>query len=136
MTFYIDDTDNGIGPGSPNHPVLMMDLNNNYPNNDDVPLVDNVEDLQFQYCIDDTTNTQNCSDRTVWTNTVLGTQVQHLWMVRILMVIRSPKENYEEFEWTGNVRPALGNNTASTTVDGYYRDIVVTEVAVRNMRLF
>jgi prepilin-type N-terminal cleavage/methylation domain-containing protein len=136
MTFYIDDTDNGIGPGSPSHPVLMMDLNNNYPNNDDVPLVDNVEDLQFQYCIDDTTNTQNCANRLIWDNSVLTTEVQHVWMVRILMVVRSPKENYEEFEWSGNVRPALGNNSASTSNDGFYRDIVVTEVAVRNMRLF
>ena len=31
MTFYIDDTDNAIGPGTPSHPVLMMDLNNNFP---------------------------------------------------------------------------------------------------------
>ena len=45
-------------------------------------------------------------------------------------------EDDEEFEWSGNVRPALGNNSASTSNDGYYRDIVVTEVAVRNMRLF
>ena len=56
MTFYIDDTDNAIGR-YPSHPVLMMDLNNNFPNNDDVPLVDNVEDLQIQYCVDGGSNT-------------------------------------------------------------------------------
>ena len=51
MTFYIDNSDNGIGPGTPAHPVLMMDLNMNFPNNDDIPLVDNVEDLQLDIAL-------------------------------------------------------------------------------------
>ena len=138
MTFYIDDTDNGVGPGRPENPVLMMDLNGNYPNNDDVPLVDNIEDLQFQYCIDDDGDrSQNCESRLNWENSISDTSLtDDVWMVRIMMVVRSPKDNYEGFVWSGNVRPALGNNGASTTEDGYYRDIVVTEVTVRNLRLF
>ena len=27
ITFYIDANNNGVGPGSAEHPVLMMDLN-------------------------------------------------------------------------------------------------------------
>ena len=46
--------------------VLMMDLNGNYPNNDDVPLVDNIEDLQVQYCVDDSTDTVNCNLSNKW----------------------------------------------------------------------
>jgi hypothetical protein len=136
MTFYIDDTDNAIGPGTPSHPVLMMDLNNNFPNNDDVPLVDNVEDLQIQYCVDDGSRSTDCSVLSNWANAVTTGSADDVWMVRIMMVLRSPKENYQDFKQSGNVRPALGNNTASTTVDGYYRDVVVTEVTVRNHRLF
>jgi len=136
MTFYIDDTDNAIGPGTPSHPVLMMDLNNNFPNNDDVPLVDNVEDLQIQYCIDDGDNDTDCSVFSNWTNAVTTGDAQNVWMVRIMMVLRSPKENFQDFTWSNNVRPALGNNTASTSADGYYRNVVVTEVTVRNHRLF
>lgn len=136
ITFYIDDTDNAVGPGTPSHPVLMMDLNGNFPNNDDVPLVDNVEDLQLQYCVDDGTRATDCSVFSNWTNTVTTGEADEVWMVRIMMVLRSPKANYQDFEWSGNVRPALGNNTASTTNDGYYRNVVTTEVTVRNNRLY
>lgn len=136
MTFYIDDTDNAIGPGTPTHPVLMMDLNNNFPNNDDVPLVDNVEDLQVQYCVDGGNNDTDCSIFSNWSNTVTTGSADDVWMVRIMLVLRSPKENFQDFTWSGNVRPAVGNNSASTTADGYYRNVVVTEVTVRNNRLF
>ncbi len=136
MTFYIDDTDNAIGPGTPNHPVLMMDLNGNFPNNDDVPLVDNVEDLQVQYCVDGGDNDTDCSVFSNWGNSVTTGSADDVWMVRIMLVLRSPKENYQGFTWSYSTRPALGNNAASTTTDGYYRNVVVTEVTVRNHRLF
>lgn len=136
MTFYIDDTDNAIGPGTPAHPVLMMDLNGNFPNNDDVPLVDNVEDLQIQYCVDGGSNDTDCSIFSNWSNTVTTGNAENVWMVRIHIVLRSPKEDMKGFTWTSNVRPAVGNNTASSTADGYYRNVVVTEVTVRNHRLF
>lgn len=136
MTFYIDDTDNAIGPGTPAHPVLMMDLNGNFPNNDDVPLVDNVEDLQLQYCVDGGSNDTDCSVFSNWSNSVVTGTADDVWMVRIMMVLRSPKENLQDFTWSSNVRPAVGNNTASSTADGYYRNVVVTEVVVRNHRLF
>ena len=136
ITFYIDDTDDAVGPGTPAHPVLMMDLNRNYPNNDDVPLVDNVEDLQFQYCVDtgggDTTN---CRLPVSWSNSVTSTEITNLWAVRISLTIRSHKENPEGFTWSNNVRPALANNSAGTTADGYYRNSMTTEVTVRNLRM-
>ena len=135
-TFYIDDTDNGVGPGSPEHPVLMMDLNANFPDNDDVPLVDNIEDLQLQYCIDDGTDTVNCASPLNWVSTIPAGEISNVWMVRISMVVRSPKENYQGMEWATNVRPTLANNAAGASADGYYREIVITEVTVRNLRLF
>jgi hypothetical protein len=45
VTFYIDDTDDGVGPGSPKHPTLMMDVDLGWPESDDVPLVENVEHM-------------------------------------------------------------------------------------------
>ena len=57
-------------------------------------------------------------------------------MVRIAMVVRSPKENYQGMDWSNNVRPAVANNSAGQTGDGYYREVVITEVSVRNLRLF
>ena len=57
-----------------------------------------------------------------------------VWMVRIMLVSIS-KEIFRT-SWSGNVRPTVGNNTASSTADGYYRNVVVTEVTVRNHRLF
>jgi len=140
MTFYIDDSADGIGPGSEDHPVLMMDLNNTFAaggaNNDDVPLVDNIEDMQFQYCVDGGDDTQNCELRLNWVNDFSSIDVQNVWMVRILLVVRSPKDNFQGMVIPGNTRPQLANNSATITEDGYYRDIVVTEVTLRNIRLF
>lgn len=135
LTFYIDNTDNGIGPGSPLHPVLMMDLNMNFPNNDDVPLVDNVEDIQFEYCVDAGSKTALCNigNPLNWVDTIVAGQVPSLWSVRISMVLRSPKDDFFE-TYTGR-RPALANNSAAAATDQYYRDIVASVVSVRNMRL-
>ena len=33
----------------------MMDFNLDWPSADDVPLVDNIEDVQFEYCVNDGT---------------------------------------------------------------------------------
>ena len=57
-------------------------------------------------------------------------------MVRIMLVLRSRKGNFQDFTWTGNVRPAVGNNSAAASADGYYRNVVVTEIMVRNNRLY
>ena len=135
MTFYIDNSDNGIGPGSPAHPVLMMDLNMNFPNNDDIPLVDNVEDLQLEYCVDAGTLNANCAigNRVNWLNTITAAQVGSLWSVRISMVLRSPKDDFFE-AYTGR-RPRLANNTQGASTDRYFRDTVASIVSVRNMRL-
>lgn len=133
MTFYIDNTDDGVGPGSEAHPVLMMDLNMNFPNNDDVPLVDNVEDLQFEYCLDNGALSASCVTPGLWADTILANQVPLLWKVQISMVLRSPKDDFFE-AYTGR-RPQLANNSQGASTDQYYRDTVITQVTVRNMRL-
>ena len=110
----------------------MMDLNNNFPNNDDVPLVDNVEDLQV-YCVDGGNNDTDCSIFSNWANAVTTGSADDVWMVRIMLVLRSPR-SFQDFTWSGNVRPAVGNNSASQR-DGYYRNGWLA-ITVRNNRLF
>ena len=132
ITFYIDDKYEGIGPGSAKHPVLMMDLNNNYPNNDDVPLVDNVEDIQIEYCLDDGTDTRNCNQMSKWTDSFSASNITNLWGVRIHLVLRSDKKFYKS---SLGQRPKVGNHSAASSTDTYFRSVVSTEVAVRNLRL-
>lgn len=139
VTFYIDadDTD-GVGSGSAEHPVLMMDLDFESPDEDDVPVVDNVEDLQVEYCFFGT----DCSstDSAGWTSTVdsysdtdTGNDPDDLYMLRFTLVVRSsredPNRNY------GGAPLSVANNTASGATDHYYRQVLTSEVAVRNMRV-
>ena len=132
LTFYVDDDDDGIGPGSDTHPVLMLDLDQDWPDDDDVPLVDNIEDFQVEYCVDDGTGTVDCSDSANWSDSFTYTEIKNLWMVRLNFVVRSDRE-----ELSGryrSTRPALANRSASTADDGYYRQTLSTEVTVRNLR--
>jgi prepilin-type N-terminal cleavage/methylation domain-containing protein len=134
VTFYIDadDTD-GIGAGSAEHPVLMMDLDFESPDADDVPLVDNVEDLQIAYCLQATTGSTDCSDPSVWVDTIATDEADQVYMIRIGVVVRASRTDPQHvFEGS---RPALEDNPASTTTDQYYRQVLTTEVTVRNMRI-
>ena len=134
VTFYIDDEGDEIGPGSAKHPVLMMDLNGNYPNNDDVPLVDNIEDLQVQYCVDDSTDTVNCNISNKWIDSfTASSQIKHVWGARVSLIVRSAKEDYNEL-YVG-IRPRLANHNKANATDKYFREIVSGEVAIRNLRL-
>ena len=138
LSFYIDDQDDGVGPGSPSHPVLMMDMNDNWPNSDDVPLVDNVEDLQFEYCTDDGTDSVDCNDPTQWGDSIPdldGDGVEDadsVWAVRMYMLVRSSRDDPRNL-YT-NSRPRLANHSPAVNDDNYYRQILVTEVTVRNLR--
>ena len=134
VTFYIDDEGDETGPGSAKHPVLMMDLNNNYPNNDDIPLVDNIEDLQVQYCMDDGTDTVSCNVLNKWVNTFTpSSAITNLWAARVSLVVRSPKDDWAE-TYTGQ-RPRVANHNAAVSTDHYFREMISGEVVVRNMRL-
>ncbi len=132
MSFYIDDVADGVGPGSAEHPVLMMDLDFSFPDvgpdDDDVPLVDDIEDIQFAYCLAGL----DCSLSDSWVDTITRDEGKEVWAVRISVVARSerqdPRDLHEE------VRPALENHAAATTADGYYREVLTTTVTVRNLR--
>ena len=130
ITFYIDnDSTDGTGPGSESHPVLMMDLDYDWPEDDDVPLVDDIEDLQFAYCLQDT----DCSADTSWVSTFDET-TDLPWMARVSLISRSSREDL-----TGRrsiVRPDLEDRAASSTPDGYYRDVLTTRVTLRNLRYY
>jgi len=144
VSFYIDnDSSDGVGPGSKDHPVLMMDLNFSYPDggpaSDDVPLADDVEDLQIEYCAADL----DCTDTSNWTDS-LGLdnsgnyQGETVWMVRFSIIGRTPRTDVRSYQSGAGhleLRPALGNRTAGTTKDGYHRMLMSTEVTVRNLRL-
>ena len=131
MTFYVDNLDDGIGPGSPAHPVLMLDLNLSFPASDDVPLADDIEDLQFEYCVDPGGGV-DCTIDTNWSTSVAAGDAANVWMVRIMMISRSPRE-----EQTGqyqDYRHGLSNRSDSADWDSYYRTTMVTEVTLRNLR--
>ena len=133
LTFYIDDDDDGTGPGTEDHPVLMMDMNFNWPNDDDIPLVDNVEDLQLEYCMYGGTNV-DCNTDEQWRDEFTIERADEVWGVRIHLLIRSSRE--ESRGLYKNTRPDIANNTVgSTTADGYYRQVLTTEVATRNLRV-
>ncbi len=132
ITFYIDAEDDGVGPGSAEHPVLMMDLDMGWPEADDVPLVDNIEDLQVEYCVDTTGEGVDCSEDSNWDDSITAAEGDDVWMVRLSMISRSSRTDPQNIR--SSTRPALANHTAATTSDKYYRQVLVTEVAVRNLR--
>ena len=133
VTFYIDDDEgDGIGPGSAAHPVLMMDLDYDWPEADDVPLVDDIEDLQFAFCLSDTEGLHPCTSASEWYDNMVLTEWP--WMVRVNLLARSRREEASgRYEST---RPTLEDNTGSTTADAYYRQVLTTEVTLRNMRVY
>ena len=95
-------------------------------------MVDNVEDLQIQYCVDDGTDTQDCSKNANWSNSFTAAKITNLWGVRISLVLRSRRAAYQS---NLGLRPKVANHTAATSKDKYKRFVVSTEVAVRNLRL-
>jgi prepilin-type N-terminal cleavage/methylation domain-containing protein len=136
VSFYVDDTDDGVGPGSPTHPVLMMDLDLDWPEADDVPLVDDVEDLQFAYCLAGS----DCSDTTAeslggpWINDrdLTAAEGTGVWMVRMTVVARTsridPRERYT------STPPTIEDHSPAGSADNYYRQSLTTMVTTRNMR--
>lgn len=132
LTFYIDDMDDGVGPGSPKKPVLMLDMDLGWPEADDVPVVEHVEDLQLAWCADEGTDDVDCSDEGNWTDEIDMTDGQTPWMVRLSLVVRSSRDDPRDL-FPGQ-RYALENNTPSPTSDHYFRSLLTTEVTVRNLR--
>lgn len=138
FTFYVDDNDaDGVGPGSEEHPVLMLDMDMSWPDADDVPLVDDIEDLQFEYCLESAaTGTVDCSVSTNWVHggsVTATTDAHRIWMVRMSIIARSAQEEFND-RFPGS-RPALANRAgAATASDHFYRQVMSTEVAVRNLR--
>ena len=133
LTFYIDaDDSDGVGPGSSDNPVLMMDLNLDWPASDDVPLVDNIEDLQVEYCVNDDTTPPDCSDNEAWSDEITSGEEANVWMTRVSLVGRSSRKDPQLLRKSR--RPQLANHSAASTKDHYYRQVLVTEVAVRNLR--
>lgn len=140
VTFYIDNEGDGTGPGTAEHPVLMMDLDMDWPSSDDVPLVENIEDLQVAFCLNDGGDTTDCSSSASWTgddetasvdatNFTAGTMP---WMVRVGMVARSSRDDPAELHPGQNM--ALENHTPTSISDNYYRQVMSAEVTVRNLR--
>lgn len=137
MTFYIDNQLGDATPGTPGNPVLMVDMDLDWPEDDDVPLVENVEDLQLEYCLIDADgdgNVDNCTAPTAsWVDTITAAQGDDVQMVRIHLLVRSSRPDPSD-RYSGT-RPTLANHTGSSTDDPYYRQVMTTEVTVRNLRL-
>jgi prepilin-type N-terminal cleavage/methylation domain-containing protein len=135
-TFYVDDQSDGIGPGSAAHPTLMLDMDMDWPADDDVPLVDDIEDFQLEYCLENAAlGTVDCSVATNWVTgagVTAATQADLIWMVRMSIVARSSREDPKDL-YPG-IRKALSNRSAGTSGDHYLRQYLSTEIAVRNLR--
>ncbi len=134
-TFYIDANDSdGVGSGSADHPVLMMDLDFQSPDDDDIPVVDNVEDFQVAYCLKPAGATTDCADGGPdWSDTIPAGSAKDVYMVRLSLVVRSSRPDL-----SGDYQGAplsVENNAPSATPDHYYRQLLTTRVAVRNLRL-
>lgn len=137
LTFYIDNSDSTPGPGSPSRPVLMMDMDLDWPEADDIPLVEDIEDLQFEYCLEDADADgvlDDCNDASAtWVDSITEAEGDAVQMVRIHLLVRSsrtdPNDTYS------STRPALANHAAAVSDDNYYRQVMTTEVSVRNLRL-
>lgn len=137
-TFYIDanDTD-GVGAGSPAHPTLMMDLDFESPDDDDVPLVEDVEDLQIQYCLSDS----DCTDTTAWHDGIdtysdadTTNDADDVQMIRFTAVVRSSRVDPQHLNQGYPIE--IGSGVAATSsTDEYFRQVLSSEVEVRNMRL-
>jgi prepilin-type N-terminal cleavage/methylation domain-containing protein len=137
VTFYVDNDDDGVGAGTIENPVLMMSADQTWPDNDDVPLVDNIEDLQLEYCVDEGTMTADCltagSANWVTGRSINpGTDADNIWMVRIMLTVRSNRPDMRD-AYPGQ-KLALSNGGAGAA-DNYFRRTMATEVAVRNLRL-
>ncbi len=135
-TFYIDaDDGDNVGAGSAEHPVLMMDLDFESPDDDDIPVVDNVEDFQVAYCVRPTGSTTDCQDGGFdWHNELDSTHpIEDLYMVRLSLVVRSSRPDLARV--FRGIPIAIENNTPSTDEDHYYRQLMTTRIAVRNIRI-
>lgn len=133
VTFYIDAEEDSVGPGSADHPVLMMDLDMGWPEADDVPLVDHIEDLQIEYCVETSGSGVDCTDDDSWSDSITAGEGDDVWMVRIHLMGRSARKDPQNIR--KSTRPALANHSGATTSDAFYRQVLVTEVTVRNLRL-
>ncbi|MCK6505571.1 PilW family protein [Myxococcota bacterium] len=137
MTFYVDNDGTGGGPGTPDKPVLMVDMDLDFPEDDDIPLVENVEDLQFEYCMldaDGDSAVDDCTASTaVWVDSVTDDQSHQIQMVRMHLLVRSSRQDPGDLYQ--NSQPSLANHVVSVSTDGFYRQVLTTEVTVRNLRL-
>lgn len=134
VTFYIDNTDNGVGPGSPEHPVLMMDLDFDFadgtPDADDIPLVDDIEDLQIEYCVEG----DDCTDDSVWVDDMTLAEGQSAWMMRYTVVARSRKEDTTGMHTMKP--PSIANvNRSGDDDDFYWRQAISSSVTFANLRV-
>ncbi len=140
-TFYIDaDGTDGVGAGSAEHPVLMMDLDFSSPDANDVPVVDHIEDMQIEYCLRSPIGGTNCTAAADWVNSIddynnsiESDDPDDVYMIRVSFVVKSGRDDPQKMRMSA--RPALADNSAGSTEDYYFRQTLSTEVMVRNMRL-
>ena len=134
VTYYIDNTDDGVGPGSPDHPVLMMDLDFDWvdgtPDADDIPLVDDIEDLQFEYCLEG----DDCTDDSNYVDDMSLTEGTDAWLMRFHVVARSRKPDTRGLYQSKPLTLANHDTTADDD-DYYWRQGMSSSVTFANLRV-
>lgn len=139
-TFYVDsDGTDGIGAGSAEHPVLMLDLDFEFPDDDDLPVVDDVEDFQVEYCL----GTSDCAADPAggtWADTLdtytdadTSNDADDVLAIRVSVVTRSAREDPAGMFPGAPV--AIANHDPAATADHYYRSASATDLVARNLRL-
>jgi prepilin-type N-terminal cleavage/methylation domain-containing protein len=138
-TFYIDaDGTDGVGAGSAEHPVLMLDLDFEFPDDDDLPVVDDIEDLQVQYCLD----TADCATDPAggtWADSIDSytdadpdNDADDVLAIRISVVARSARTDPADLVPGAPI--ALANHDPGSTADHYFRTASSTDLVARNLR--
>ncbi len=140
-TYYIDmSSSDGIGPGTPAHPVLMMSTNIQAANgtnrvsqtagihDHDIALADNIELIQLLVCRATSANCKS-TDFEVWQSAFnAASAVTDIRQVKVTLWARSDRPAAEGASG-GDPHPLFG------FLDGYYRRPETTTVLVRNLRL-
>lgn len=128
VSYYIDSVDDS-GPGTEATPYLMLSFDEDFNDNDNVPIAPGIENIQFGYC----PLMVNC-DADGWANRAEPpTAFADLSRVRVRMAARS--ERPSENRLTGTLPVQLdADNAAYTTADAYHRRVAHQVVVLRNAR--
>lgn len=135
VAYYIDSDDSdGMGPGSPAQPVLMLSFESTWPDADDIPIALGIEDMQFELCRvgNDCRSTGYETDFDALDTR--STDFSTLQILGVRMMSRSLRTDVNRTAVSRRVdlSPSDPYNTEAADPDGYHRRVASTDVLLRN----